>query len=193
MQIARFQPIKGQMILLEALAHLVQLQDGPTPLVVFVGDILDTTRDDGMIYKKLVEERAQRDDLRKHVCFLGWQQDIPQLMRAADIIVIPSDYETFSMTTIEAMAVGTLVIATASGGPAEIIQDESIGILVPPRAPHILAGAIRRALSHPSQAVEIATKAKEYAAMNYSPQTRYNLLSREYFEIISSKTRRTVL
>lgn len=193
MQIARFQPIKGQMILLEALAHLVQLQDGPIPLVVFVGDILDATHNDAIIYKKLVEERAKKEDLQDHVCFLGWQEDIPQLMRAADIVVTPSDYETFSMTTIEAMAVGTLVIATSSGGPAEIIQDESLGVLIPPKTPHILAKAIRNALSHPSQSGEIASKAKEFATLNYSPQARYDFLVKEYLDVMSSKTRGKVL
>lgn len=188
MQIARFQPIKGQMILLEALAHLVQLQNGSIPLVVFVGDILDATHNDAILYKKLVEERAKREDLQNHVRFLGWQDDVPQLMRAADIVVIPSDYETFSMTTIEAMAVGTLVIATSSGGPAEIIQNEITGVLIPPKNPLILAEAIHISLSDPSRSEEIASKAKEFVALNYSPKTRYNLLVKEYLEVLSSKT-----
>ena len=193
MQIARFQSIKGQMILLEALANLVQMQDGPIPIVVFVGDILDTTSNEAIMYKEFIKERAKRKDLQNHVCFLGWQDNIPQLMRAADIVVTPSDYETFSMTTIEAMAVGTLVIATSSGGPAEIIQDASIGVLIPPKAPHILAKAIRNALSNPSRSVEIANKAKEFAIMNYSPQTRYNLMVKEYMEVLASKTRGKIL
>lgn len=187
MQVARFQPVKGQMVLLEALAQLVRLQDGPIPFVVFVGDLLDTTHDDAIIYKESVKERAQKGDLRKHVCFLGWQQRIPELMHAADIVVTPSDYETFSMATIEAMAVGTLVIATSSGGPAEIIGDQGIGILIPPKAPDILAEAIRSALSDRSESERIAFKAKEFVTANYSPKTRCDALVKEYMEIMQCK------
>jgi len=189
MQIARFQPIKGQMVLLEALAQLVQSQDGPIPFVVFVGDILDGSHEEAIIYKRIVEARAQQEDLKRHVRFLGWQQSIPQLMRAADIVVIPSDYETFSMATIEAMAVGTLVIATASGGPAEIIRHKDSGVLIPPRSPQALAEAIRYAFSHPSQSGEIASRAKESVTMSYSPQVRCDLLVKEYIEIMQFKAK----
>jgi len=161
--------------------------------VVFVGDILDSTLNEAVMYKELVEERAKRDDLKDHVRFLGWQENIPQLMRAADIVVTPSNYETFSMTTIESMAIGTLVIATSSGGPSEIIQDEKTGILIPTKSPSLLAKAIRKALSHPSKSIEIASKAKEFAIMNYSPQIRYNLLVKEYYEVMSSKTEGEIL
>ncbi len=185
LQVARFQPIKGQMVLLEALAELIRLRLYPIPLIVLVGDVLDPTHEEAVNYKKIVELRAEESDLRKHVRILGWRDDIYQLMEVADIVVIPSDYESFSMTTIEAMAVGTLVIATSSGGPAEIIKNQVTGILIPPRNSNALALAIHEACSTPLHTVEIALRAKEYVTQNFSPQTRYVLLKNEYYKILS--------
>jgi glycosyltransferase involved in cell wall biosynthesis len=186
MQIGRFQPIKGQMILLEALAEIIRSKKCSIPLVVYVGGILDTQTDEAVLYKQTVEKRALKDDLRGNVRFLGWQEDIPKLMQAADIVITPSDYETFSLVTVEAMAVGKLVIATSCGGPSEIIQDQLTGILIPPQNPIALAEAICIALSDPSRTEEIASNAKVFATHNFSPLIRYNSILNEYKELLSS-------
>jgi glycosyltransferase involved in cell wall biosynthesis len=64
--------------------------------------------------------------------FLGKRDDVPEIMNACDLIVVPSRAEPFGKVVIEAMACGKCVIASAVGGIPEIIQDGWNGRLVPP-------------------------------------------------------------
>lgn len=187
MQIARFQEIKGQMILVEALAEIKKVGFEQLPTIVLVGDILNSLDNEAKNYKKQVEIRSNEEDIREHVLFLGWQENIPQLIKAADIVVIPSDFETFSMTTIEAMAVGTPVIATSSGGPKEIIQDQVTGYLIPPKNPHELAKTIMSVLANKSKSKMIAENSMRVAREKYSPSIRSTLLAKEYNELLMNK------
>jgi glycosyltransferase involved in cell wall biosynthesis len=101
-------------------------------------------------------------------------------MRAADVVVCPSDFETFGMNVIEAMAVGTPVIATDAGGPAELLKDRQTGRLVPPRDHSSLARAIDELLDNPAEAERMARAARETALVNYSPAVRVRTLNTAY-------------
>ncbi|WLI91298.1 TIGR03088 family PEP-CTERM/XrtA system glycosyltransferase [Massilia sp. R2A-15] len=72
----------------------------------------------------------------------GERNDVPQLLRAMDVFVLPSLAEGSSHTILEAMASGLPVVATAVGGNAELVHPGFTGILVPPRSPDLLAAAI---------------------------------------------------
>jgi glycosyltransferase involved in cell wall biosynthesis len=75
---------------------------------------------------------ARNLGLERQVCFLGrlTRQEVCEAMQAAECFVLPSQFETFGVVIIEAMATGLPVVATASGGPEEIITDAT-GIVVP--------------------------------------------------------------
>lgn len=78
-----------------------------------------------------------------HLAWLpGARDDVPQLMRAMDVFVLPSLAEGSSNTILEAMASGLPVVATRVGGNAELVQAGWNGALVPPRAPALLAAAL---------------------------------------------------
>ncbi|MBC7351516.1 MAG: glycosyltransferase family 4 protein, partial [Thermogutta sp.] len=68
--------------------------------------------------------------LNGHVVFLGTVSDMAVFYRACDVVCIPSRSESFGRTAIEAMAVGTPVVATRVGGLGEIINDGETGLLV---------------------------------------------------------------
>jgi glycosyltransferase involved in cell wall biosynthesis len=78
--------------------------------------------------------------------FLGPQprSTVFELLRAGDAVVLPSKWENFPHVLVEALAVGTPVIATAVGGVTEIVRDGENGLLVPPEDPAAFAAAIRR-------------------------------------------------
>ncbi|HUJ92437.1 MAG TPA: glycosyltransferase, partial [Gaiellaceae bacterium] len=82
------------------------------------------------------------------VRFLGAlpRDRVLELFRAADASILPSSWENFPHTVVEALAVGTPVIATAIGGVAEIVHDGENGLLVPAGDAAALAGAVRRYL-----------------------------------------------
>jgi L-malate glycosyltransferase len=82
--------------------------------------------------RPVLEQLARSLDIAGQVIFLG-QLDyagVRDVMRASDVFVLPSDFETFGVVIIEAMATGMPVIATASGGPEEIIC-QATGLVVP--------------------------------------------------------------
>jgi L-malate glycosyltransferase len=79
--------------------------------------------------RRLVADRSLDD----RVQFLGEREDIPEIMRALDLLLVPSWEEPFGRVVIEAMAMRTPVLATSVGGPAEVISDGIDGALLQPR------------------------------------------------------------
>ena len=74
----------------------------------------------------------------------GERADIPQLMRAMDLFVLPSLGEGISNTILEAMSTGLPVVATSVGGNAELVTDGVTGMLVPPDDPNAIMRAVER-------------------------------------------------
>lgn len=95
----------------------------------------------GVLYKNLEDLRR---DLRldDKVFFVGYRTRIASFLKGLDIFVLPSKTEGFSLSTVEAMAVGLPVIVTKSGGPEEIIDDLNDGLLVDANDPNALAEKI---------------------------------------------------
>lgn len=95
-------------------------------------------------------------NLEAHVMFLGVRYDIAELMSACDVFVLSSAWEGFGLVVAEAMACGSLVVATDSGGVREVLGDT--GVLVPPGNSDELARAILRALAMPPEVVADMTR-----------------------------------
>jgi glycosyltransferase involved in cell wall biosynthesis len=81
---------------------------------------------------------------------LGYRDDIPAILAAADIFALPSHFEGLPMSIIEAMLTGLPVVATNIRGPREQVVDGETGILVPPAAVAPLAAALDRLVADPS-------------------------------------------
>jgi glycosyltransferase involved in cell wall biosynthesis len=99
-------------------------------------------------------EHARKQGLEKRVHFLGNvpYQDIPTLIRAADVFVLNSEYEGLSHTLLEVAALGAPIVATGVCGNPEVVEHEVNGLLVRPRDPRGLARAVGRLLEHPDLA-----------------------------------------
>jgi glycosyltransferase involved in cell wall biosynthesis len=74
----------------------------------------------------------------------GKRNDVPQIMQALDVFVLPSQAEGISNTILEAMACGLPVVATDVGGNSELVVDGETGTLVPPGDPSSMADAMAR-------------------------------------------------
>ena len=98
-----------------------------------------------------LEQRVRERGLEGRVRFLGsgTRDDVLRLFRAADVAILTSAWENMPHTVLEALAVGTPVIATAVGGVPEVVRDGENGLLVPPGDAAALAGAIRRVVDEP--------------------------------------------
>lgn len=99
--------------------------------------------------REALSAQITRLGLDGSVTLLGFRQDAPAVIAAADLFVLPSLAEPFGLVLLEAMALGKAVVATEAGGPLEIVVPRETGLLVPPAAPHELAQAILRLLRDP--------------------------------------------
>jgi len=91
-----------------------------------------------------LEVQARRLGIAERVRFLGWREDTPALLAAADILVCPSRHEPLGNVVIEAWSAGVPVVAAASAGPAALIREGETGLLVPIEDAGALAAAIER-------------------------------------------------
>ena len=90
-------------------------------------------------------------NLATKVTFLGFRNDLPRLLSAVDIVVVPSDFEPLGMVVLEAMAAGKPVIGSRTGGIEETLVHEQTGLLFQASKAEALAQAINDLASHPEQ------------------------------------------
>ena len=119
--------------------------------------------------RERLEQRAAELGLDGRVRFLGarTRAQVLDLFGAADASLLSSSWENFPHTVVEALSVGTPVLATAVGGVAEVVRDGENGLLVPPNDADALAGAIRRFLEEDglqARLAEAAARSVEYLA-----------------------------
>lgn len=108
-----------------------------------VGERLESDRGDDMA--ALLDNAGLGDRLRR----LGYRRDVPAILAAADIFVLPSYFEAMPMSVIEAMLSGLPVVASDINGTREQVVPEETGLLVPPRQVEPLAAALVRLAADP--------------------------------------------
>jgi len=158
----RLTAAKSLDVALTALAEV----DGVSLLIAGEGD-----------QRQALEERARELGLNGRTRFLGRQpsREVLELFRAADAAVLSSSWENFPHAVVEALVVGTPVIATAVGGIGEVVHDGRNGLLVPPRDPEALAAAVRRFFSDEELRARMRAAAAE-SVDAYSPDRVFESL-----------------
>ena len=94
------------------------------------------------------------------VVLAGDRADVPDLLPAFDVFALPSLYEGLPTAIVEAMRCGIPVVATAVNAVSDVVVPGETGLLVPPRRPALLAGAVRHLLDHPGEAARMAAAAR---------------------------------
>jgi glycosyltransferase involved in cell wall biosynthesis len=169
---ARLNAQKGHSFLLQA-ATMVS-----NAVFVLAGDGPD---------REHLEYQARSLGIADRVLFLGYRTDVPELLSACDLFVLPSLFEGLPLSILEAMAAGRPVICSKAGGTDEAITDGETGLLVPPENPEELARAINRLLVNSALAQQVASAAKARVIKDFSASRMAERNMEIYEELTSNR------
>ena len=167
-------PIKGPAYLLKAMAHI--WPEHPTASLVMVGKgELD------------VDLRAQalKMNANGRIKFLGWREDIHEIMPVFDLLVLPSLNEGMGRVLVEAMAAGKPVVASEVGGIPDLVKHGETGYLVRPADEKALANGIRKLLNDPESARQMGQRGKEYCRQ-FSLEAMIQKLDNLYSDLVDN-------
>jgi glycosyltransferase involved in cell wall biosynthesis len=136
-----------------------------------------------------MRELAASLGLAERVHFLGNRRDVPDLLGAMDIFVLPSHSEGVSLAVLEAMAAGLPVIVSEVGGLPEIVRHEENGLLIPPKDPEALAKSLAQLLDSPDLAKRLGAKAREHIQEKYSLEQMSRAVNEAYDELVEKRLR----
>ena len=168
--VGRLHEQKGYDVLLEAAAGV------PASTVVLVG----TGPESGAL-----QALARRRGLGDRVIFLGWLDDPLPKVATFDVLVLPSRWEAFPLSILEAMLAGVAVIATDVGSVREAVIDGETGLLVQPDDAAELACALRALRDDPELRRRLAESGREFARRNFTATAMARSYEALYDEISS--------
>lgn len=172
-------PIKGQDIFVRAAALIsARRQD-----VQFV--IIGEDKSPQMGYRKFLESLIAELGVSGIVSIQGWRDDIPELLSSLTLFVSAARSEPFGLAIVEAMAAGLPIIAAASEGATEIIEDGYSGKLVPLDDPEDLAEAINALLDDHLERSRLGSNAQLAARQRYSLERMASDTERVYREVLA--------
>ena len=169
---------KGQLNVLRALSHLDR-GDLRRMKLIFAGGWGPGDES----YVAEVRTLIRESGLQTHVELLGHRRDLPQLYSAADVAIHASTTpEPFGLVVVEALAMGTPVLAAEGGGPDEILEQGG-GFLHNPQNPRELAGHLSRLMRDPALRTRLSTEARQVAECYSIERTRFEM-ARLYHNVL---------
>ncbi|MBT3604753.1 MAG: glycosyltransferase family 4 protein [Candidatus Latescibacteria bacterium] len=174
--VGRLVPVKGQSDLIDALPMVLEKHPDTHLLIVGEGELRDP-----------LVQQTQHLNLENHVHFLGWRNDIPNLLGASDIFALPSLNEGLGLVLIEAMAQHLPNIATLVGGVAEVVLQGETGLLVPAQSASKMAEALKDLIANPTKRKEMGEAGYQRALEHFSIQSTVAKTSDIYRQLIGEK------
>jgi glycosyltransferase involved in cell wall biosynthesis len=179
------------------------------PLVLFAGRLAEQKRVDDLLkavdllqhvqpdmrtlivgegpLRERLEETARAFQLDGRVRFLGHRDDVPRLMAASDVIVLPSSYEGLPNVVLEAMRFRKPVVATSAPGTTEVVVDNETGVLVPVGNVMLLARAIRDLVRDPARASRLGEAGRARVEAHFRADMMVAQFANLYEELARSK------
>jgi glycosyltransferase involved in cell wall biosynthesis len=183
--VAQITPWKGQQTAIEALALL--RDQGVEADLLLVGSakfVAASTRFANEDYVARLRALVASSSLEGRVHWLGEREDVPDILRALDVLLLPSWEEPFGRAVVEAMAMGVPVVATSVGGPPEIVDDGREGRLVAPRDARAWAAAIRDVLDAPQRGAAMGRAGRERVERDFTFEQQARAMSELYREAV---------
>ncbi len=167
--VARLSIQKGHTYLIDAAPRIIEKY--PKVKFVFVGD--------GPLRNQL-EEKITAMNLTDHFHFLGFREDVTEIVNTFDIFTLPSLFEGLPNVILEAMACSRPIVATAVDGTPEAIIDNECGLLVPPESPDDLAESLTKLLSDDKLRQKLATNARKRVEDHFSNEQQLRKFNELY-------------
>ena len=168
-------PIKGPLYLLKAMEVIWQTNPGIQLVYVGKGDLEEEVRSE-----------VTRMGVSERVAFLGWRDDIPEIMQVLDIFVLPSLNEGMGRVLVEAMAAGKPIVASDVGGIPDLVKDGQNGFLVKPGDANDLSFAIEKLLDDKKMREEMGKKGRAMAK-DYSVEKMVDKIDALYAALYQRK------
>jgi L-malate glycosyltransferase len=179
--ISRLDPEKGHEVLLEVMQRLA----GRCPDARLV--IAGRAAVDPAGRHAALQRRIENLGLGAAIRLVGFRRDIPELLAAADVCVLPAAAEACGRVLLEAMAMAKPVVGTASGGTPEIVLDGVTGILVPPGDAGAMASALEILLRDPARAGSMGAAGRDRAVARFTIEAHAEKTMRVYAELLAAR------
>jgi glycosyltransferase involved in cell wall biosynthesis len=168
--VGRYDRHKGGDTVIEAFRHLAAQVPGCA--LSFVGPDHGIALPDGSMQGLDAHLATLPKPIRQRITVMGLRSktNIAALRQSHGITLIASRYETFGYALVEAMAVGSPIICTRVGGPAEILRHEETALLVPPDDPAAMAKACARLIDNPELAIQLGHAARDHVLRYLTPE-----------------------
>lgn len=175
--LGRLSEEKGQALAIDALSSLAT--KWPRLVLLLAGD--------GPSEMNL-RSKAEKFGISGRIRFLGFRPDAAQLLRAADLVVMPSLSEGLPLVAVEALATARTVVATRVGGTPEVIADGETGLLVAPEASE-MAAAIDRVLADRALANRLGLCGRTFVEKHFSIDRQVEQTAALYWKLLASSLR----
>lgn len=171
--VANLRTMKGHSHVIQALPAI--LQENPNAVFLFAG------RDDS---NGAIREAARHNGVESAIRFPGFVEDTPSVFAALDIFLLPSDWEGFPVSILEAMQAGVPIIATRVGGIPEMIRDGQDGLLIPPRSPEAISLAVNRLARDFALRATLARSADAHFQSSFTIDTMVQRMSKLFSKLL---------
>lgn len=176
--IGRLDPQKGQEFFIRAIPQV--LAHNAKAYFLIIGQ--ETQGEEG--YAKRLRDLVSQFGVQNVTRFLPHTNNVPHLLSAIDVLILPSISETFGYVLIEAMAMGKPVIATSAGGVPEIVTEGETGLLIPPRNSDALSKAILKLAGDQDNYMRISRAARNAAVERFDLQNQMIKLETILHEVL---------
>jgi glycosyltransferase involved in cell wall biosynthesis len=173
--VAVLRELKGIQFMLRALPAVLAKHPNTYYLIVGSGEHRDE-----------LEKEASRAGVNRRVIFSGRRSDIPRLLLASDLFVLPTLTEALPTVLAEAMAAQLPIVACAVGGVPEMVTDGQNGLLVPPAAQQALADACNALLADLQQSRRMGKAGWQLVNRKFNIQTQVEQLKNLYLRLIGT-------
>ena len=179
--VANLAPHKGQSTAIKSVGSLVA--EGLDPCLWLVGEERDSSSGYTAGLRSLVERLGVSD----HVRFTGFREDVPELLRAADFLLLPSTAEGLPLVILEAQASNTVVLAAPTAGVPEVIAEGETGFLIGAEDHQGYASRLAGLIRRPDEAGAVAQKALAQVRSAFTFESYCEILMAKYDKLMQTE------